>query len=199
MLLITLGISALSAKTNSYLVAAVAGLFLNWTVIAAHNFFHQKDNLRMRLFNLSLMSYREWRISHALSHHIYPNTLHDVEISFFEPFLSWTPSPNVKLIGFGKYLYWIFSPLVYVFIFHFEFLKRIIVASISKDRIFHLDDYVVPLLVPVTMFFSGNLTVMETFKMWQFLLFFASFIYGIIGLNAAHHHPEICHEGDAHK
>lgn len=47
-----------AVKSGSYLVAAASGLCVCWTMIAAHNFFHQKDNWRMRLFNLAFVSYR---------------------------------------------------------------------------------------------------------------------------------------------
>lgn len=33
-------------------------------------------------------------------------------------------------------------------------------------------------------------------KMWLFIVVVASFCFGLIGLNAAHHHPEVFHSGD---
>ena len=43
-----------------------------------HNFFHQRNNWRAHYFDLSLFSTRYWRVSHALSHHLFPNTLLDL-------------------------------------------------------------------------------------------------------------------------
>lgn len=40
---------------QSYMVGALAGVLLSLTTIAAHNFFHQKDNFRMYYFDFSLM------------------------------------------------------------------------------------------------------------------------------------------------
>lgn len=196
--IITLTLAIISTKTSSFLLAACTGMFLNWTVICAHNFFHQKDNWRMKLWNLSLMSYREWRISHALSHHIYPNTLHDLEISYFEPFLNWIPSPKVKDPGMGRYAQWAISPIAYGLIYYMEFVKRLITATKTKDRVIHLDDIIVPLIVPTVMFLFGNRNVGTVMMLWCCMLICGAFCFGVIGLNAAHHHPDVVHEGDAH-
>lgn len=37
------------------------------------------------------MSSKEWRITHALCHHLYPNTIWDQEIYAFEPLVNWLP------------------------------------------------------------------------------------------------------------
>lgn len=42
----------------SFLLGVVSGVFLALTTVAAHNFFHQKNNIRMYYFNFSLMHYR---------------------------------------------------------------------------------------------------------------------------------------------
>ncbi|CRK94930.1 CLUMA_CG008421, isoform A [Clunio marinus] len=47
----------------------------------AHNFIHQRNNWRMYLSVLIGVDMREWRVFHAFSHHLYPNTLNDLEIS----------------------------------------------------------------------------------------------------------------------
>lgn len=192
-------LSVMAAKNDSLLLAGLMGMFLTWTVISSHNFFHQKDNWRMKLFNLSMMSYREWRISHGLSHHIYPNTLHDVEMSFFEPFLPWLPSQNVKPKGIFKYFSWAITPIVYGVIYFAEPIRRLIATSISKQKMFFLDDIIVPLLVPTVMVLLGNQKIDVVLKLWLFGIWIGSTLFAVIGLNAAHHHPEVVHEGDAHK
>ena len=42
----------------SYKIAVLGGLFLGCLTIAAHNYFHKKDNYRMLYFNFSLMQTR---------------------------------------------------------------------------------------------------------------------------------------------
>jgi hypothetical protein len=54
----------------------------------SHNFFHGSDNIWTSLFNLSGFSHAIWRISHAISHHPYPNTETDFEVSTIEPFIN---------------------------------------------------------------------------------------------------------------
>lgn len=81
-----------------------------------------------------------------------------------------------------------------------EFTKRIIVAlSDSKMQSFYWDDIAVPLSIPVLMLFFADFDVIKVLKLWLIMLWMGGFAFGVIGLNAAHHHPEIQHEGDAHK
>lgn len=60
---------------NSITLLLVAGTVLGMVAVAAHNFFHKKDNWRVYYFDLSPLSSYEWRISHAYSHHLFPNTV----------------------------------------------------------------------------------------------------------------------------
>lgn len=58
---------------------------------AAHSMFHLRDTWRVYYFDLSMLSSRYWRVSHALSHHLYPNTMRDLEVTEFSPFLLYMP------------------------------------------------------------------------------------------------------------
>lgn len=116
-------LSVASAKFNSAALAIIASFLYTWIVIAGHNYLHRRDNLRMIYFNLSFMSYRDWRMSHALSHHMFPNSLHDVEIMLFEPLLCWLPNSNVK--GWiQRYGSWVYSFALYFLLYIAELLKK---------------------------------------------------------------------------
>lgn len=39
--------------------------------------------------------------------------------------------------------------------------------------------------------------ILSTLTMWMIIILIASFHFGMVGLNAAHHHPDIYHDGDA--
>jgi hypothetical protein len=67
-------------------------------------------------------TFRDWRVVHALSHHIYPNSLLDVDISMFAPLFQFLPDPSKTL--WGRYGPWIYSPLVYSVMFHGHMLIR---------------------------------------------------------------------------
>lgn len=115
--------SALTARFDNTYLMFLASLCMCYTIISAHNFFHRRDNFRMMYFNLSFFNYKEWRITHAMSHHLYPNSLHDMEVSFFEPFLCWIPDPNTK--GFvQRYVSWIYSPIIYAALFLDQLVKK---------------------------------------------------------------------------
>lgn len=187
-------LAVLAVIFNSYLLAAASGLCVSWTIICAHNYLHQKDNWRMLLFNLAFLSYREWRISHAMSHHHYPNSILDLEISLFEPYLCWLPNPDIKGTV-QRYGAWIYGPLVYSLIFFMSFVMKTVKCFQSGKNKFYVDD-LVSFILPAVMILADSSCIGTVLKLWLFIVLVASFCFGLIGLNAAHHHPEIFHSGD---
>lgn len=193
LLALTFITSILSAKFDNKYLILLSGLCMCYTVISAHNFFHRRDNFRMLYFNLSFFNYREWRISHAMSHHLFPNSLHDLEITLFEPLLCWIPSP-VKTIG-QRFVSWIYSPIIYTFVCLDQLVKRIFFSFASKTNLFQMSD-LVPLAVPLAMLIFGNANPFTVLKVWMQIILTNSFIFHLIGLNAGHHHPDVVHDGD---
>lgn len=190
----TLLTSIFSVKFDSIYFMLLSGLCMCYTIIAAHNFFHRRDNFRMYYFNLSFFNFKEWRISHAMSHHLYPNSLHDMEMALFDPFLCWFPNATMK--GFTqRYLSWIYSPVIYTFLCVDQLVKRFAFSCASKTNLFERCD-LVPLVIPVAMLMFGNLNLVIVIKIWMQIILVNSFIFGLIGLNAGHHHPNRLHDGD---
>ncbi|BFF94378.1 cytochrome b5-related protein [Drosophila madeirensis] len=189
-------LSWIGTAYSSYLAKALAGLTLCYLANSAHNYFHQRDNWRMYTFNLTLMNFRNWRISHALSHHVYPNSLHDLELSMFEPFLCWVPSPHYA----GRVKRWIsvvISPIFYVFSFSVAFLQRV-VASLSKENLMYWDD-LIPITLPLFLYLTTGVGLSAALWSWLHVLAVGAFFFGFIGLTAAHHDPRILHDGDAQR
>lgn len=57
---------------------------------------------------------------------------------------------------------------------------------------------IVPFLLPLTMsLFAPKILV--ALKLWLAMMLLSSFIFGMIGFNAAHHHPDIFHDGDIYR
>jgi len=183
--------AVLAAKDDNIYLALLSGVFLLWMLVIAHNYFHQKDNWRMYCFNLTLLNYREWRISHAMSHHLYTNTYYDLEISMFEPFLTWIPRPKTTL---QKIMSPIISPIVWTLLIAFGTVSRTI-GYFTKQEEFRLD-HLIPLTLPLTMFYFGKMEVLVVLKLWAVMIGVCSFLLGVVGLNAGHHHPDVTHEGD---
>ena len=48
----------------------------------------------------------------------------------------------------------------------------------------------------MAMYFFGKNEIFNVILMWIYIITVSSFIFGVIGLNAGHHHPENAHEGD---
>ncbi|NP_001136324.1 cytochrome b5-related-like isoform X1 [Nasonia vitripennis] len=181
----------IAVMTKSWMAIAFSALFLTWTVISAHNFFHMRDNFRMFYFDMSLMSSKEWRISHILSHHLYPNTLWDMEIYTLEPFIAYMPTKDKTLLY--RLVMLAFEPLFFGLCFFGQAVKRY--YSIYTDWKSPEFRDIVPFFLPIIMsFFAAS--PFEAVKTWLCIIILSSFIFKFIGLTAAHHHPEIFHDGD---
>ncbi|XP_053673890.1 cytochrome b5-related protein-like [Anopheles nili] len=194
LLVSTVLMACLAAKLESYAVGLVCAICVSATIIAAHNFLHQRDNWRMFVFNIAFLSYREWRVSHVISHHLYPNSVLDMEISAIEPYLCYLPWPELKN-SFQRYGSWLYGPFIYGAMFLGEFVKRLTEGiSHGKNRL-HLDD-LIPFLMPVFMYASNPTSTTTILMMWLYIVLLASFFFGFIGLTAGHHHPKALHSGD---
>ncbi|XP_062142200.1 cytochrome b5-related protein [Drosophila sulfurigaster albostrigata] len=187
-----------SVKYHSLLALVLAGVALCWTVIVSHNYFHRRDNWQMYTFNLGLMNFCAWRISHAMSHHIYPNSYYDLELSMFEPLLCWVPNPHIKSKAL-RYISLITEPLAYAVAFFIQVLTRIY-YSLRHTNIMYWHD-LLPLTIPLVMYLgsSGSAGLLFCVRQWLAMTSIASFSFCVIGLNAAHHDPEIYHEGDKNR
>lgn len=58
-------------------------------------------------------------------------------------------------------------------------------------------DDLVPLIVPAVMYLATGAAIFQVIQYWLMIVVAASFCFAVIGLNAAHHHPNITHDGDA--
>ncbi|XP_012286540.1 cytochrome b5-related protein [Orussus abietinus] len=187
----TVTFCVMAAFFQSWILAAIAGLFLAWTASAGHNYMHMRDNFRMYYMDLCLLSSKLWRITHVLSHHMYPNTHWDYEIYAYEPFIQWLPAKDKSLIA--KFLPKLGSPLIWSMTFFQQGVQRIVCAIFAYGVVEFRD--VVPLILPLSMYLVTS-SLLITLKTWFLVILFGGFFFGFIGVNAAHHHPDIFHEGD---
>lgn len=118
----TFALSISAARFNNFFIGIAAAIFLMWTTVISHNYLHMANNYRMYTMNLSFMSWRDWRVFHCLSHHMMPNSYHDLEVTLFEPHLKWIPyeEKNFK----DRYVSWIISPVIYLVNHFAAFLMR---------------------------------------------------------------------------
>lgn len=121
--ILTLATAILCQRYQSWTIALICSLFYTWCGICGHNYFHRRDNYRMQYFNLLFMNFRDWRVSHVLAHHLYPNTLLDMEMSFLYPFLVWVPSKDEKN-WIQRYASFVYSPFLYSLLYPLKFTKK---------------------------------------------------------------------------
>ncbi|RZF44379.1 hypothetical protein LSTR_LSTR007954 [Laodelphax striatellus] len=130
---------------------------------------------------------RDWRITHSLSHHIYTNTYHDLEMMMMEPFLQWLPKEDKSWIA--RNLSWLYTPVVYLCVYHGQAIIRILRHGVEWPD-------AIGLATPTVMYLFSGATLLQCLGMWSFIMLFSSVMFATLGFNAAHHHPDIFHEGD---
>eukprot|EP01096_Ripella_sp_DP13-Kostka_P011446 TRINITY_DN4620_c0_g1_i1.p1 TRINITY_DN4620_c0_g1~~TRINITY_DN4620_c0_g1_i1.p1 ORF type:complete len:509 (-),score=168.92 TRINITY_DN4620_c0_g1_i1:50-1543(-) len=188
---------------NKWLVLA-SGAVLALSAVTAHNFFHKKDNMWMYAFDLTLFSSRRWRISHAISHHAFANSALDVEISSFEPLFIVVPCLAHKKNVLHRFLSFFYLPLLVPILVWFEMLPRL-AFSISRLGSLSSSDKWAALetlaaffpcvsLVFLVVVLGGDFST--SLWNWAVMQTACSAFFLLIGLTAAHHHPDIWHEGD---
>ncbi|CAG9826094.1 unnamed protein product [Diabrotica balteata] len=191
LLVATLIFSSLSVRYHSFLLITLAGVFLSLLTVAAHNYIHRRDNFRMYYFQFSMFQVRDWRISHVLSHHLYTNTIIDLEISQTEPMLSFLPIKKFV----GGYISVLLSPVIWSITFPGYYLRRIVLSPLCNYKSVAYTDLTY-LILPAFMALTGGATITQTLIIWAFIMLMGSFVFTLIGLHAAHHHPDVFHDGD---
>lgn len=184
-------------STYTFACIPVAGLLMMWLVIGGHNYIHRRDNYRMYYFNIGFFSFREWRVSHALSHHLFPNSRVDMEMSFFDPVLSWWPSAEAKNV-WNRYAAWAYEWLIYTLMFVHDFVARSVFRVLLSEKIVNLPE-LMPFTVPLIMYAFGEVSVgwWSVVRLWLAIVCSSGLMFGLTAFNAGHHHPEVFHDGDA--
>lgn len=177
--------AALAGSTGSYLAATVAALFITHSTVVAHNFTHRRDNWRMYYKSLGFMSLAEWRVVHILSHHMFANTLQDLEISLHEPVLQFLPTAGKPLLHRAA------SVLAFLLYAPFRLLQTLP----ARPGALRPEDFL-PALYPAVMLLAGA-SVGQALLMWLYLWLAHSLFFHFIAFTVAHHHPDIFHDGDA--
>lgn len=182
----------LTAWTGSYWMAFVTGFLLFLNMNCSHNFFHQRDNWRMYGFDLGLLSSYEWRVTHALSHHGFTNSVLDFEMSDFEP---WFDFRVYRKSLIQRFLPAFFIFTISQFYFFSEVVKRIIVIAIGKQKLRW--ENLLPVAELAALYVLTDKTSSSSaFLLWLTMQATASYAFGWVGITAAHHHPDLYHSGD---
>ncbi|CAG4992213.1 unnamed protein product [Parnassius apollo] len=163
--------------------------------VASHNFIHRKTNWRMFLFNMSMWSYRDFRVSHVLSHHLYTNTLMDLEISSLEPILLYNPRKDKPLHArLGFITEFCFFPFIFIISFAKRFFSIFFREGFLKNHYRWHD--VLGLFLPLWMWLVTGSPFTKVLVTWLWIVCTGSLLFHLIGVNAAHHHPDAIKDGD---
>lgn len=176
-----------------FVTSIINGFVLSHLTTSAHNYFHRTDNWRMYIFNLGGFSFADWRISHAMSHHMHTNTAQDIEVSMLEPFLQFIPYKNKPFWAQLGAFYW---PIIYIFSNFVAYLVDLIPTLLNyKGKKFQWTN-AIPFIGPLWMWMFGGLTLPWTIVLWMVSLTSCSFFFVLYGLTAGHHSHTNFFEGD---
>ena len=143
------------------------------------------------MWDLSLLSSREWRISHAFSHHLYTNTYYDIELAALEPLLVFAPS--MSKIFIQKYAAPFYVTIVYGLATFVELGKRCVLIVIGKERLY--PENLLPLAEGLLVWMvNGDIFVSA--KIWFTMHVTCSLWMIYLSTLASHRHPELYNAGD---
>ncbi|KAF5308055.1 hypothetical protein FQR65_LT06430 [Abscondita terminalis] len=194
LLFTTFTFACLANSMLSYFFAILAGISGTFLIVASHNYVHQRDNIRMFYGNTVIMAPWGLRVMHILSHHLFPNSRFDLQLTCVFPMLNLYPEKKSFVI---KYLIRLTAMMsVFPFILHMFGLDSII------EMVCYKRNYVsglLPLTLPTAMFCFSNSSLFSTVLMWQLILILSSTVFGIIAYTTTHIHPNLFTEGDARR
>ncbi|CAG0895921.1 unnamed protein product, partial [Darwinula stevensoni] len=179
-----------AAVTGARLWAVVTGTWLTLAINYAHNFFHMRDNVRMYVFDLSCFSSRDWRISHALSHHMFPNTILDAEITMPYPLFDYLPRASKGFLL--KYLSRIYVHFLFPFFMPLDLVRRYLNVAVGIQPL-HPENLLPLAQLAILAFFRR---FWKGLSLWMWIHTSCSVVFASIGLTASHHHVDIFHDGD---
>ncbi|KAL4707934.1 hypothetical protein ACJJTC_013725 [Scirpophaga incertulas] len=174
------------AWADSWLLGAtmilITGFVLSGLVTCGHNYSHRADSWRI-----------EWRISHAMSHHLHTNSAQDIELSMFEPSLQYLPYTDKKIVARLGAFYW---PLVFLFVFLFSFLMQFGAALTNiKGAKLSWQNFLI-FTLPMWMWLTSGQPLLTVLTVWLGLNMVGSFFFSLYGLTAGHHAHTNFFEGD---
>lgn len=68
----------------------------------------------------------------------------------------------------------------------------------SKRNVLFWDD-LIGFSLPIFIYLSTGVSLLSALLSWEIIISVGSFIFGLVGLTAAHHDPRILHDGDAQR
>ncbi|OXA46666.1 Cytochrome b5-related protein [Folsomia candida] len=180
--------SCLGAWSGSWLLQILAGIILGMVVVGAHNFLHLKDTWRRFYFDLCPMTSFEFRITHGLSHHLFPNTILDYEVIALQPIFELLPSrPKNLLNRYGSLIY---SHFVYSQIMGQDILRRVLAIYSGQAKI-RPENFLIFIQLAIFIFLSSSL--INGTLCWLIIYSAASYWLAIVGFHdgdEARHDPD---------
>eukprot|EP01125_Pyxidicula_operculata_P001858 TRINITY_DN1172_c2_g1_i1.p1 TRINITY_DN1172_c2_g1~~TRINITY_DN1172_c2_g1_i1.p1 ORF type:complete len:467 (+),score=39.87 TRINITY_DN1172_c2_g1_i1:90-1490(+) len=183
----------LTCITGHYLFAVIAGFLLGPIWGIGHNYLHQKETKLKYIFDLTLCNSYEWRLSHAISHHLYTNSQLDFEIEGLEPF-AWYLSSAKRPLSPGilsMAYYQVFFALTIVM----DYFTTFIVIPLKHPQSFRIEK-LIP-IVQLIFLTIGTRSLTTGVGLW-FVMHSLNSFWLLSTSFCVHHQPDSWHDGDPH-
>jgi len=129
---------------------------------------------------------------HDLSHHHFPNTVMDLEVSALEDFLVFLPYGDKR--WWQRYFMWPLVPLVLAAAMPLQVPIRL-VAWLRREES-PRPEHLLPLaMLLIGVFLRGGF--LPALPLYMTVQLAASFAFAFAGLISSHHNPDCWHDGDA--
>jgi fatty acid desaturase len=182
----------LTATTQSTFYAVCCGVVLNGIWGVGHSLIHQKDTNLRYIFNLTITPSAEWRVSHCISHHTYPNSKLDLEVSFLYPFLQFYSSSQRSSLYQATILF--FCAFLFPLAPVIGFVKNMVLMIIPLQGFQRRLEFLIPVGEIVLLYLCIG-SISEALRL--FFVMQAVFALILVGTSFSVHHSEYTwHDGD---
>ena len=115
--------------TQSKVTAMVTGFLCLSMLGIGHTYIHKKTSYFRYCADVTLFGSYQWTISHALSHHTYPNLEIDIEIQSVEPFIYYLSNkPKNPIINI------VVGHILFTFLGVLNYIRRFLFSFVGKDK-----------------------------------------------------------------
>uniref|UniRef100_A0A6B2L6R9 Cytochrome b5 heme-binding domain-containing protein n=1 Tax=Arcella intermedia TaxID=1963864 RepID=A0A6B2L6R9_9EUKA len=178
-----------------YLKTIWSAILSGWLMLPiwgiGHNFFHQKDTPLRFILNITLTSSHEWRQSHAISHHHYPNSRLDAEVLGPESLFIYFCTSQKRSFVYKRLILFFLFPICSI-TFPIFFIKNLIFMALRLQAFRW--EYYIPLLELLFLYISSGSLLSSTYL---FLAMHCTFSLMFIFITwTAHHDQDQWHDGD---
>ncbi|KAK5637954.1 hypothetical protein RI129_012249 [Pyrocoelia pectoralis] len=186
-------LTATATFYSSYLIGFAAGICMGFALLVGHNFYHQLDNFRIYYNDIFMLSSRDFRIVHVLSHHPFPNSVSDMQAYLVEPIVLLFPGRKCFITKYLSYIYvpFLVWPTLFLSVHCVKLYEWIVLGNSD-----HIEKTLLAWILPLFVYVLTKQPLLHVMTMWIFVMLNTGLWFSFIGFATNHYHPDIFMDGD---